>query len=241
MTHYANSPRINKKSRNDFVTEVDHAAEQVIIETLQEIYPEHSILAEESGLSEGDPNQQWIIDPLDGTTNFIHGFPHFCISIAFKLNGKIEHGLIYDPIRQELFSASRGQGARLNDKRIRVSNCNALEHALVGTGFPFKDKHHFDNYLQTFAAVFPKTTGMRRGGSSALDLAYVAAGRLDGFWELSLNPWDMAAGILIIQEAGGLVSDVQGDNKYMETGNIVTGNTKIFKAILKIIAPILKD
>jgi myo-inositol-1(or 4)-monophosphatase len=232
--------KVLEKDNNDFVTEVDQAAEQIIIETLKESYPDHSFLGEESGELEGDPNQQWIIDPIDGTTNFIHGFPHFCISIAFKLNGKIEHGLIYDPIRQELFSASRGKGAQLNDKRIRVSQCKTLSNALIGTGFPFKQKQQFNHYLKTFEAIFPKSRGIRRSGSAALDLAYVAAGRLDGFWELSLKPWDIAAGVLLIQEAGGLVGDVHGDNTYMENGNIVVGNPKVFKQLLQTIRPSLQ-
>ncbi len=230
---------ITEKGPNDFVTEVDLASEQAIIETLKEAYPDHSIIAEESGLTEGDPNQQWIIDPLDGTTNFIHGLPHFCISMAFKQDGKLEHGLIYDPIRQELFTASRGKGTYLNDKRVRVSACNHLSQALIGTGFPFKQKQQFDHYMQTFSAIFLQTSGIRRGGSAALDLAYVAAGRLDGFWELSLQPWDIAAGVLMIQEAGGLIGDLHGENTFMDNGNIIAGNAKIFKALLQTIRPTL--
>ncbi len=233
--------KISEKGHNDFVTEVDQAAERVIIETLKDIYPEHSFLGEESGQSDGDPDALWIIDPLDGTTNFIHGIPHFCISIAFQEKGKVQHGLIYDPIRQELFTASRGEGARLDDRRLRVSNCSTLDQALIGTGFPAKQTHQINHYLKTFEAIFPKTRGIRRGGSAALDLAYVAAGRLDGFWELSLKPWDVAAGVLMIQEAGGLVGDVLGQTDYLQHGSIVAGNSKIFKGIVKTLNPIVKE
>jgi myo-inositol-1(or 4)-monophosphatase len=232
---------IMSKGHNDLVTEVDKSAERIIVDTLKETYPEHSFMGEEYGLSEGDPNHQWIIDPLDGTTNFIHGVPHFCISVAYKRDQKLEHGLIYDPIRQELFTATRGKGAQLNDKRIRVSTCDQLSQALIGTGFPFKQQDAFDQYLRTFAHLFPKTGGIRRAGAAALDLAYVAAGRFDGFWELSLKPWDIAAGVLMIQEAGGLVSDMHGSNDFMESGNIIAGNTKIFKAMLQTIKPALDN
>lgn len=232
---------IKEKNINDFVSEVDHASEQAIIETLKEAYPEHSILSEEFGVVEGNPNEQWIIDPLDGTTNFIHGVPHFCISIAFKQDGKLEHGLVYDPIRQELFTASRGKGARLNDKRIRVSGCSNISHALIGTGFPVRQHQQLGHYLKMFESIFTKSSGIRRNGAAALDLAYVAAGRFDGFWELCLQPWDIAAGTLLIQEAGGLVSDLYGNNTFMESGNIVAGNSKVFKAMLQTINQVLKD
>lgn len=233
--------KVTQKAHNDFVTEVDEAAERIIIETLKEIYPDHSFLGEESGETEGDPDALWIIDPLDGTTNFIHGIPHFCISMAFQEKGKTQHGLIYDPIRQELFTASRGEGVKLDDKRVRVSDCQKLENALVGTGFPSKQTHQTQHYLKTFEAIFPETRGIRRAGSAALDLAYVAAGRLDAFWELSLKPWDVAAGALMIQEAGGLVGDVMGQTDYMQHGSIVAGNAKMFKAIVKTLNPVLKE
>ena len=227
---------ITTKSPNDFVSDVDRKAEQLIIETLREAFPDHSILAEESG-EQGDGDFQWIIDPLDGTTNFLHGFPQFAVSIALRHKGRLEQAVVYDPTRQELFTASRGAGAQLNDRRLRVSNRKGLEGALLGTGFPFKQQQYLDAYLATFKALFPMTAGIRRPGSAALDLAYVAAGRLDGFWEIGLQPWDMAAGALLVQEAGGLVSDFGGGNDFMETGNLVAGNPKVFKAMLQAIRP----
>ncbi|HFE32469.1 MAG TPA: inositol-1-monophosphatase [Gammaproteobacteria bacterium] len=229
------------KAPNDFVSQVDQQAEQIIIEILRDAYPDHSILAEESGEQGNDPEYQWIIDPLDGTTNFLHGFPQFAVSIALKVRGRLEQAVVYDPMRQELFTASRGAGAQLNDRRIRVSKHRGLDGALLGTGFPFKQQHHLDAYLATFRALFPMTAGIRRPGSAALDLAYVAAGRLDGFWEIGLSPWDSAAGALLIQEAGGLVSDFGGGNAYLDSGNVVAGNPKVFKAILQAIRPHLTD
>jgi myo-inositol-1(or 4)-monophosphatase len=231
---------ITEKATNDFVTEVDRQAEESIIGVIHDAYPDHSILGEEGGAipgKKGDSDYQWIIDPLDGTTNFLHGFPQFAVSIGVKHKGRLEHAVVYDPTRQELFTASRGGGAQLNDRRLRVTNRKGLEGALLGTGFPFKQQHHLDTYLATFKALFPVTAGIRRPGSAALDLAYVAAGRLDGFWEIGLNPWDMAAGALLIQEAGGLISDFGGGDDYLETGNVVAGNPKVFKAILQAIRP----
>ncbi len=227
---------IHTKDRNDFVTEVDRQAEQEIIYILRKAFPSHGILAEESGLREGD-EYQWIIDPLDGTTNFLHGFPQFAVSIAMRHKGRLEHGVIYDPLRQEIFSASRGAGATLNDQRIRVTNRKTLEGSLLGTGFPFKSQQHLETYLDMFRALFPQTAGIRRAGSAALDLAYVATGRLDGFWEIGLSIWDMAAGVLLIQEAGGLSSDFTGGHEHLESGNIVAGNPKLFAEILKTIRP----
>ncbi len=232
------SQHITEKQSNDFVTEVDKQAEKEIIHTIRKNYPDHRIIAEESGLLEGsNENFTWIIDPLDGTTNFIHGIPHFCISIAVSYKMKIEHGVIFDPIRNELFIASRGEGAMLNDRRIRVSSNIKLEKSLIGTGFPFKHPQNIPIYLRIFENMLPKVGGMRRAGSAALDLAYVAAGRFDGFWELALSEWDIAAGILMIKEAGGLVSDALGEEKYFENGNIIAGNPKIFKGLLQIIKP----
>jgi len=227
---------IHTKDRNDFVTEVDRQAEQDIIFTLRKAFPGHGILAEESGLQEGD-EYQWIIDPLDGTTNFLHGFPQFAVSIALRHKGRMEQGVIYDPLRQELFTATRGAGAMLNDRRIRVTKRNSLEGSLLGTGFPFKSQQHLDAYLDMFRALFPQAAGIRRAGSAALDLAYVATGRLDGFWEIGLSIWDMAAGVLLIQEAGGLSSDFSGGDNHLESGNIVAGNPKLFAEILKTIRP----
>jgi len=227
---------IDTKAQNDFVTEVDRLAEQEIIQTIRKSYPDHAILAEESGQQRGD-EYEWIIDPLDGTTNFLHGFPQFAVSIAVRHRGRLEHAVVYDPTRQELFTASRGAGAQLDDRRIRVSRRKGLEGALIGTGFPFKQQQHLDIYMATFKALFPMTAGIRRPGAAALDLAYVAAGRLDGFWEIGLQPWDMAAGTLLIQEAGGLVGDFSGNNRFLETGNLVAGNVKVFRAILQTIQP----
>jgi myo-inositol-1(or 4)-monophosphatase len=231
---------IHTKDRNDFVTEVDRQAEQEIIYILRKAFPGHGILAEESGVQEGN-DYQWIIDPLDGTTNFLHGFPQFAVSIAMRHKGRMEHGVIYDPLRQELFTATRGGGAMMNDQRIRVTKRKTLEGSLLGTGFPFKSQQHLDAYLDMFRALFPQTAGIRRAGSAALDLAYVASGRLDGFWEIGLSIWDMAAGVLLIQEAGGLSSDFTGGNDHLESGNIVAGNPKLFAEILKTIRPYVSD
>lgn len=227
---------VHTKERNDFVTEVDRQAEQEIIRVLRKAYPDHGILAEESGLHDGDVHQ-WIIDPLDGTTNYLHGFPQFAVSIALRYQGRLEQAVIYDPILQELFTATRGAGAHLNDRRIRVTGRRSLEGALLGTGFPHNNRQYLDAYLGMFRALFPQTAGIRRAGSAALDLAYVACGRLDGFWELGLSAWDMAAGVLLIQEAGGLSGDLHGGHSHLERGNIVAANPKLFPVILKTIHP----
>lgn len=231
---------ITEKSENDFVTEVDKAAEQEIIRTLKNAYPGHAIMAEESG-TQGDSEFQWIIDPLDGTTNYLHGFPQFAVSIALKNKQVLDQAVVYDPLRQELFTASRGRGAHLNNRRIRVTSRRSLEGALLGTGFPFKQQEDLDTYLATFKALFPMTSGIRRAGSAALDLAYVAAGRLDGFWELGLNPWDMAAGALLIEEAGGFISDFAGGKNFMQSGNVIAANPKVHKAMLEKIQPELPE
>ena len=225
---------VREKAHHDFVTEVDQLAEQAIIRTVHKSYPGHGILAEESGAQAGD-EYQWVIDPLDGTTNFLHGFPQFAVSIAIKHKGALEHAVVFDPLRNELFTASRGGGAYLNDRRMRVSRIKQMDDALLGTGFPFRTQEHLDSYLEMFRVLFPMTSGIRRAGSAALDLAYVAAGRLDGFWEIGLSEWDMAAGVLLIQEAGGIVSDFAGGQEYFATGNVVTGNPKIYAAIVKAI------
>ena len=230
------SLNVHTKDRNDFVTDVDRQAEQEIIAILRKAYPGHGILAEESGHHDGD-DYQWIIDPLDGTTNFLHGFPQFAVSIALRHKGRLEQGVVYDPLRQELFTASRGAGAQLNDRRIRVTNRKSLDGALLGTGFPFKAQQHLETYLDMFRTLFPQSAGIRRAGSAALDLAYVASGRLDGFWEIGLNIWDMAAGVLLIQEAGGLSGDLLGGHDYLESGNLVAANPKLFADILKQIRP----
>jgi myo-inositol-1(or 4)-monophosphatase len=232
---------VESKGQNDFVTAVDRAAETAIIETIHKAYPRHAILTEESGDIAGsaDTDTTWIIDPLDGTTNFIHGFPQFAVSIAVKVRDRIEHAVVYDPLRKEAFTASRGRGAQLNDRRIRVTDRKGLEGALIGTGFPFRAEQmpHIDNYLGMFRDVAQQAAGIRRPGSAALDLAYVAAGRLDGFWEFGLKPWDMAAGCLLILEAGGIVGDFSGRETHLDTGRIVGGNPKVFKALLQTIAP----
>ncbi|NKB46293.1 MAG: inositol monophosphatase [Legionellales bacterium] len=221
-----------KKERNDFVSEVDIKAEQAIINTLEKSYPTYNFIAEESGNIDNDSECTWIIDPLDGTNNYLHGFPHFCISIALQINQHIEYGLIYDPIRDEVFTASRGRGAHMNNKRLRVSKQHALEHALIGTGFPLRTEAVFEPYFATLHTLYQHCLGVRRAGSAALDLAYVAAARLEGSWHYGLNIWDIAAGSLLIREAGGLITDFNGDEQYLTQGNIITGNPKILKQLL---------
>jgi myo-inositol-1(or 4)-monophosphatase len=232
---------VSSKAQNDFVSEVDKKAEDIIIATLLKAFPDHSIKAEESGETSGKQSDcQWIIDPLDGTTNFLHGFPQFSVSIALKEKGRLTQAVVYNPVSQELFTATRGEGAMLNNRRIRVSKRKSLDGALLGTGFPFRQQEHLDIYLETFRALFPMTAGIRRPGSAALDLAYVASGRLDGFWEIGLSEWDMAAGALLVQEAGGLLGDFSGGHEYLESGNIICGNSKVFKQLVQKIVPIVK-
>jgi myo-inositol-1(or 4)-monophosphatase len=223
---------VDLKGPRNYVSEVDRGAEELIIDTLSQAYPEHSFLAEESGLR-GEGDYQWIIDPLDGTTNFLHGYPQFAVSIALRAHGRLEHGLVYDPVSGELFTATRGGGAQLNERRIRVSQITGLEDALLATGFPARGEIAAEPYLETLRAFFPGTAGIRRAGAAALDLAYVAAGRCDGFWEFGLGIWDIAAGALLVQEAGGLVGDPLGGSTHLESGNIVAGNSKIFRAMVK--------
>ncbi len=229
---------IEEKSRNDFVTEIDKKVEREIIYNLKKTYPTHSMHGEEFGLQEGkEPDYEWIIDPLDGTTNFIHGIPHFSISIACKIKGQIEHAVVYDPMKREEFTASRGRGAALNGRRIRVSNRLNLDGALIGTGIPFNGYalEQLTPYLATVAELAGQTAGIRRAGSAALDLAYVAAGRFDAFWEMNLKTWDIAAGILLVKEAGGLISDFNGGENYVKSGHIVCGAPKVFKPTLQIV------
>jgi len=233
---------VDAKGTNDLVTNIDRAAEQVIIDTIQKAYPDHVIVCEESGIIDGsDKDYQWIIDPLDGTTNFVKGIPHFAVSIALKVKGKLDQAVVFDPIRGELFTASRGKGAQLNGFRIRTSKAKELAGSVIATGFPFKHKQHTETYLQMFKTLFAKTADMRRAGSAALDLAYVAAGRLDGYFEIGLKPWDTAAGELILIEAGGMVTDFVGSHNYVQSGNIVAGNSHMLKNILKDIRPHLSD
>ena len=231
--------RISQKQVNDFVTEVDHASEAAVIETLLTAYPNHAIWAEESGKVHGQQGSDhvWIIDPLDGTTNFIHGFPVYCVSIALSVRGKIEQAVIYDPSRNDLFTATKGRGSYMNERRMRVSKRTDLRQCLIGTGFPFRPGDNFNNYLRMMAEVMQRTAGMRRPGAAALDLAYVAAGRLDAYWEFGLKPWDTAAGTLMIQEAGGRVG-TPGGGDYALGPNIVAGNPKVYEALLEAVGPL---
>ncbi|MEE4360766.1 MAG: inositol monophosphatase family protein [Pseudomonadales bacterium] len=231
--------RIEEKQKNDLVSEIDRAAEAAIIEILHKAYPDHGIIGEESGQAvAARSDTTWIIDPLDGTTNFLHGIPHFSVSIGCVVRGRLEHGVVLDPVRDEAFIASRGHGAQLNGKRLRVTGRTSLDGAVIGTGIPYRDvDDHLGAYMAMLEDVTRRCRGIRRAGSAALDLAYVAAGRFDGFWELGLKPWDMAAGALLVTEAGGLVSDFVGGDAYLESGNIVCGTPKCFKALLQTIAP----
>ena len=224
---------VRSKRPNDFVSEVDHAAEDTIISILRQAYPSHGFLAEESGEKDVKAEYVWVIDPLDGTTNFLHGMPQYCVSIGLLHKGKPQSAVVFDPNRNELFTATKGAGAFLNDRRIRVSKTDKLENALLGTGFPFKELENIDEYLRGMRRLMRICSGIRRPGAAALDLAYVAAGRTDGFWEMGLAPWDMCAGALLIREAGGLVGDFDGEDRYMETGRIVATNATLFAAMLK--------
>lgn len=234
---------IENKAEHDFVSEIDKLAEDAIIGEIKKSFPKDSILGEERGTSIGESGLTWIIDPLDGTTNYLHGFPQYSVSIAVFEGDTALHGVVYDPFKNELFYASKGEGAFLeSDKtqqRIRVTSTKDMRKTLIGTGFPFKTPQHLDCYLETFKAIHPKTAGIRRAGSAALDLAYVAAGRMDGFWEVALEKWDIAAGVLLVKEAGGFVGDFSGRRNYMHTGNVVAGNKAIFKEILQTIHPYL--
>jgi len=233
---------IRAKGVNNFVSDVDIAAEKEIIYHLHKAYPDHAILGEETGLTGSeDADYRWVIDPLDGTTNFVRGIPHYAVSIACLYKGKLEHAVIVDPVRREEFTASRGRGAQLNGRRIRVSKLPGLDGALLGTGIPFKD--HCDDklgpYSKTVELLAGQCAGIRRAGAASLDLAYVAAGRLDGFWEIGLAQWDIAAGALLVREAGGLVADIDASENFMQSGNIVCGNPKCFKAVLQVVRPLL--
>jgi myo-inositol-1(or 4)-monophosphatase len=231
--------KVARKQRNDFVTEVDRAAEDAIIGTLRQAYPEHAFLAEESGHTQGrreaaphEADNVWIIDPLDGTTNFIHGFPQYCVSIALMQKGVVTQAVVYDPNRDELYTASKGRGAYLNDRRIRVSARARIDEALIGTGFPFRRLDALDEYLRMFKAVSEKAAGIRRPGAAALDLAYVAAGRYDAFFEIGLMPWDVAAGSLLVTEAGGLVGNLKGDSEYLFNEQVLAGAPKVFSQMV---------
>lgn len=228
--------QVEAKGANDFVSEVDVLAEREIVQTLRRAYPEHGILGEESG-SHGKGDYLWVIDPLDGTTNYLHGFPHFAVSIALLHRGVPEVAVIYDPIRQELFTATRGGGATLEGRRIRTGGPRSVDDALIGTGFPFRHPEHQAAYLGMFSDVMGHARDIRRAGSAALDLAYTACGRLDGFWEIGLNQWDIAAGALLVQEAGGVVSDFKGEAGHLNSGNVVAGNLKLHADLLARIRP----
>lgn len=227
-----------EKSRNDFVSEIDQAAEKEIIYHLRKAYPDHNIRGEETGFSKGaNSDYEWIIDPLDGTTNFMHGIPHFAVSIACKYKGQIEHAVVLNPMSREEFTASRGRGAALNGRRIRVSGRNGLDGALIGTGIPFNGPAYeqMTPYLAAMHEIAGQTAGIRRPGAASLDLAYVAAGRFDGFWEMNLQEWDIAAGVLLVKEAGGMISDFKGGNDFLDSGNIVCASPRVFKPLLQII------
>lgn len=232
--------RVEAKGKNDFVSDADRDAEYAVIETIRKNYPDHAVLAEESG-ADGESDTVWIIDPLDGTTNFLHGFPVFAVSIGVQVKGRMEHAVVYDPLRQELFTASRGDGAQLDGRRIRISGQTRLEHALIGTGFPYKLMDgEMAPYLSMLEKVLRNTSGVRRPGAAALDLAYVAAGRLDGFWETNLSSWDLAAGSLLIREAGGIISGLDGSENFLETGHVLAGSPKIYAALAKLCARDIK-
>ncbi len=233
--------KVEQKGRNDFVSDADRNAERAVIDTILKHYPDHEILAEESG-AQGESEFQWIIDPLDGTTNFLHGLPVFCVSVALSVKGRVEHGVVYDPLRDEIFSASRGDGAQLNGRRIRVSGAARLDRALLGTGFPYRDSNKaLRPYLNMFRRAIESSAGVRRPGSAALDLAYVASGRYDAFWETGLAKWDIAAGGLIVREAGGIISALDGGEDYLETGHVLCGTPKIYAALANLFAGDIKD
>ena len=231
--------KVSSKGPKDFVSEIDHAAEAAIVETLLGAYPTHAILAEEGTAKGENANAEyvWIIDPLDGTTNFLHGFPQYCVSIALEHRGVVTQGVIYDPVRNDLFTATRGRGAFLNDRRIRVSKRQHLRDCLIGTGFPFRDGSYLDTYLAMMREMITHTAGLRRPGAAALDLAYVAAGCYDGFFEVGLNPWDVAAGSLLVLEAGGLIGDLSGEGDYLRGGQVIAANPKIFVQMVQSLSP----
>lgn len=235
---------VEEKGRNDYVSDVDRKAEAEVIYHLKKAYPDHRFVGEEGGTT-GNPDSdyEWIIDPLDGTTNFLHGIPHFAVSVACTYKGQLEHAVIVDPIKREEFCASRGKGAMLNERRIRVSALKGMDGALIGTGVPFNGfaLEHLDPYAESLKEIASVSAGIRRPGSAALDLAYVAAGRFDGFWEMNLKPWDIAAGVLLLKESGALVSDFKGGTDFMDCGHIVGATPKVFKPLLQIVQKHLGD
>jgi myo-inositol-1(or 4)-monophosphatase len=225
---------VESKGRNDFVSQVDRDAEAEIIEVVRRAYPDHAILGEETG-RQGKGDYLWIIDPLDGTTNYLHGYPQYAVSIGLYYQNKPYQAVVFDPLKNELYTASRGAGAQLNDRRMRVSGVARLEHALLATGFPFRQMDHLEVFINTFRAILPQVSGVRRAGSASLDLAHVACGRLDGFWEFGLSPWDMAAGALLILEAGGMVGDFCGGQNHLEAGHVVAGAPKVHAELLRLL------
>lgn len=233
--------KVEVKAQNDYVSEVDRDAEARIIDELRKAYPDHGIIAEESEAIDADADYLWIIDPLDGTTNFLHGFPHYAVSIACQHRGQLQHGVIYDPFKQELFAASRGVGATLNNRRIRVASKKSLAGTLLATGFPFRNPEQVDEFMKLLRLLYTSAGDIRRAGSAALDLAYVAAGRLDGYWESGLKAWDLAAGALIVREAGGLVTDYAGDGGFLDNGQVVAANPRVTAEMLRIIQQGLKS
>ena len=243
IARYSNridSLTITNKARNDFVSEVDRMAEYEIIRQLTRAFPDHGIFAEESGeIKKGE--YRWIIDPLDGTTNFLYGIPQYAVSIALQHGDQLEQAVIYDPAKDDLFTASRGEGAQLNGKRLRVTGRSGMENALLATGIPYRPDQDLPLFLKTLEALIPDTAGVRRPGSAALDLAWVAAGRFDGFWEFGLHAWDIAAGVLMVREAGGLVGDLEGGTSYLESGDIVAATPKVYDEMLKRLAPVLRE
>lgn len=221
------------KGKNDFVTKIDKEAEQAIISKIKQSYPDHAFYGEESGKQGDDETFTWIIDPLDGTTNFIKGIPHFSVSIALLHKGRLDQAVVFDPIRGELFTASKGAGAQLNGYRIRASKAKDLDQTILGTAFPFKQPEQLEQYTQQFTQIFRKAGDIRRSGSAALDMAYVAAGRLDGYWERGVQPWDIAAGELLVREAGGLVTDFSGNNDPLYAGEMVAGSPRVVQQLVK--------
>ncbi len=227
---------VARKARHDYVSEVDRACEAAIVKEIRRFHPDHAVLGEEGGL-QGDGDTVWIVDPLDGTSNYLHGIPHFAVSIAHQVRGRVEHGVIYDPLRDELFTASRGAGAFLNSQRIRVSDRKQLENAILATAFPFRERQAMPLYTKVFSSVYRKVEDIRRTGSAALDLAWTACGRLDGYFELGLQPWDVAAGALLVREAGGVVSDFAGNDRVEDGGSVLAAPFKLTTPLRQLITP----
>lgn len=234
--HQLDRLTIESKGRSDYVSQVDRDAEAEIIDVIHRAYPDHAILAEETG-RQGKSDYLWIIDPLDGTTNYLHGYPQYAVSIGLWYQGRSHQAVVFDPLKNELYVASRGAGSQLNDRRMRVSGASQLEHALLATGFPYRDMGQLETFINTFRTLLPRVSGVRRAGAASLDLAHVACGKLDGFWEFGLSPWDMAAGVLLIEEAGGMVSDFCGGQNYLETGHVLVGSPRIHTELLNLLAP----